>query len=90
MPKHEASVLMQARIKCVEMAEFLFRRHVPNVLSPFYNCGKTPETPEHVPLYCPKTEKDRQDTRRRVAFIALRIRRDLAQLSNKHLKLITE
>jgi hypothetical protein len=90
MPKHEALVLMQARIKCMEMAEFLFRRHVPNVPSPFCNCGRASETPEHVLLYCPETEEDKQDTRKKIAFIPLRIRKNLAQLSTKHPKLITE
>jgi hypothetical protein len=74
----------------MEMAEFLFRRHISDVLSPLYSCNKAPETPEHVLLYCPETKKDRQNTRKRVAPIALRTRRNLAQLSTKHLKLITE
>jgi hypothetical protein len=87
MPKHEALVLMQTRTKWVKMAEFLFRRHVPDVPSPLYSCSKASETPKHVLLYCPETEKDRQDTRKRVAPIALHIRRDLAQLSTKHPKL---
>jgi hypothetical protein len=90
MPKHKALILMQTRTKCVEITEFLFRRHVYDVPSPLYNCGKAPETPEHVLLYCPETEENRQDTRKRVAFIALRTRRDLAQLSTKHPKLTTE
>jgi hypothetical protein len=81
---------MQARIECIKMAEFLFWRHILNVPLPLYNCGKASETPEHVLLYCPETEKDRQDTRKRVAPIALRTRRNLAQLSTKHPKLITE
>jgi hypothetical protein len=90
MPKHKALILMQARTKYVEMAEFLFRRHISDVLSPLYNCGKAPETPEHVLLYCPETEENRQNTRKKIAFIALRIRRNLAQLSTKHPKLITK
>jgi hypothetical protein len=90
MLKHEALILMQARTKCMKMAEFLFRRHVPDVPSPFYSCGKTPKTLEHVLLYCPETEENRQNTRKKVAFIALRTRKDLAQLSTKHPKLITE
>jgi hypothetical protein len=90
MPKHKASILMQARTKCIKMAEFLFRRHIPDVPSSFYNCGRAPETPEHVLLYCPETEENRQDTRKRVAFIALHTRRDLAQFSTKHPKLTTE
>jgi hypothetical protein len=90
MLKHKASVLMQARTKCMKMAEFLFRRHISDMPSPFYSCGKAPETPEHVLLYCPETEENRQDTRKKVAFIILYTRRNLAQLSTKHLKLITE
>jgi hypothetical protein len=88
MPKHKASVLMQARIKCVKMAEFFFRRHVPDVPSPLYSCGKASETPERVLLYCPETKKNRQNTRKRIAFITLCTRRNLAQLSTKHSKLI--
>jgi hypothetical protein len=90
MPKHEALVLMQAWTKCVKIAEFLFRRHIPDVPSPLCSCGRAPETPEHVLLYCPETKKNRQNTRKKIAFIALRIRRNLAQLLTKHPKLITE
>jgi hypothetical protein len=50
--KHEALILMQARTSCVGMAEFLFRRHVPNVPTSLYNCGRASETPEHMLLYC--------------------------------------
>jgi hypothetical protein len=81
---------MQARTKYMEITEFLFRRHVPDVPSPLYSCGKIPETPEHVLLYCPETEEDRQNTRKRIAPIALRTRRNLAQLSTKHPKLTKE
>jgi hypothetical protein len=81
---------MQARTKCIKITEFLFRRHISDVLSPFYNCGRAPETPEHVLLYCPKTEENKQNTRKRIAPIALRTRRNLAQLSTKHPKLITK
>jgi hypothetical protein len=90
IPKHKASILMQARTGCMGMAEFLFRRHVSDVPSPLYSCGKAPETPEHILLYCPETEKNRQNTRKRVAPIALRTRKNLAQLSIKHPKLTTE
>jgi hypothetical protein len=74
----------------MEIMEFLFRRHVSDVPSPLYSCDKAPETPEHVLLYCHETEENRQNTRRRIASIALRTRRNLAQLSIKHPKLITE
>jgi hypothetical protein len=81
---------MQTRTKCMEMAEFFFRRHVSDVPSPLYSCGKALETPEHVLLYCPETKKNRQNTRKKVAPIALRTRKNLAQFSTKHPKLITE
>jgi hypothetical protein len=90
MPKHKALVLMQARTEYVGITEFFFRRHVPDVPSPFYSCGKASKTPEHVLLYCPETEKNRQNIRKKIAFIALRIRKNLAQLSTKHPKLITK
>jgi hypothetical protein len=87
MPKHKASVLMQARTKCMKIAEFLFRRHVPDVSSPLCSCGHAPETPEHVLLRCSGTEDDRQEIRQKVAPIALRTRRNLAQLTIKYPKL---
>jgi hypothetical protein len=81
---------MQARTECVKMAKFLFRRHVPNVPSPLYNCGHASETPEHVLLRCSGTEDDRQEIRQKVAPIALRTRKDLAQLTIKYPKLTAE
>jgi hypothetical protein len=90
MPKHKALVLMQARTGCMEMAKFLFRRHVPDIPSPLCNCGHASETPEHVLLRCSGTEDDRQEIRQKVAPIALRTRRDLAQLTIKYPKLTAE
>jgi hypothetical protein len=90
MPKYEASVLMQARTGCMEMAEFFFRRHVSDVLSPLCSCGYAPETLEHVLLRCSGTEDDRKEIHQKVAPIALRIRRDLAQLTIKYPKLTAE
>jgi hypothetical protein len=81
---------MQARTKCVGITEFLFWWHVSDVPSPLYSCGRAPETPEHVLFYCPEIEEDRQNTRKKVALIALRTRKNLAQLSTKHPKLITK
>jgi hypothetical protein len=90
MPKHEASVLMQARTGCMGMAEFLFRRHVPDIPSPLCSCGHAPETPEHVLLRCSGTEDDKQEIRQKIASIALRTRRNLAQLTIKYPKLTAE
>jgi hypothetical protein len=90
MLKHEASVLMQARTGCVEMAEFFFRRHVPDIPSPLCSCGHASETPEHVLLRCSGIEDDKQEIRQKVALIVLRIRKDLAQLTIKYPKLTAE
>jgi hypothetical protein len=90
MPKHEALILMQARTGCMGIAEFLFRRHVPDMPSPLYNCGHAPETSEHVLLRCSGTEDDKQEIRQKIAPIALRTRKDLAQLTIKYPKLTAE
>jgi hypothetical protein len=82
--KYEALVLMQARTNCVNMAEFLFRRHVPNVLTSLYSCGRASETPEHVLLYCQKTRKRKGEIRDLIVLKALRTRRNLAHLTLKH------
>jgi hypothetical protein len=82
--KHEALIFMQARTSCVDMAEFLFRRHVPNVLISLYSCGKASETLEHVLLYCQKTRERRREVRDLIAPKALRTRKTLAYLTLKH------
>jgi hypothetical protein len=74
----------------MRMAESFFRRRVPDVPSPLYNCGHAPETPEHVLLHCSGTEDDKQEIRQKVAPIVLRIRKNLAQLTIKYPKLIAE
>jgi hypothetical protein len=88
--KHQASVLMQARTGCVDMADFLFKCRLPDVSSPVCSCGAAPETPEHVLLHCRDTAVDREMIRQRVAPTALRTRHDLAQLTLKHPELATE
>jgi hypothetical protein len=75
---------MQTRTSCVGMAEFLFRRHVPNMPTPLYSCGKASETPEHVLLYCQKTRKQKGEIRDLIAFKALQTRRNLAYLILKY------
>jgi hypothetical protein len=82
--KHEALVFMQARTSCVGITEFLFRRHMPNVPIPLYNCGRASETPEHVLLYCQKTRERKREIKDLIAPKALRTRRDLAHLTLKH------
>jgi hypothetical protein len=88
--KHEALVLMQARTGCVGMAEFLFRRHVPNVLIPLYSCGRASETLEYVLLYCQEIRERKGEVRDLIAPKALRIRRDFAHLTLKYPGFVVE
>jgi hypothetical protein len=74
----------------MRMVKFLFRRHVPDILSPLCSCGHAPEIPEHVLLRCSRTEDDRQEIRQKIASIALRTRKNLAQLTIKYPKLTAE
>jgi hypothetical protein len=81
---------MQVRTGCVGMVDFLFHRHVPDVPTPLYSCGKAPETLEHVLLHCTEIAEKRKIMRQRVAPIALRTRRNLAQLALKYPRLTIE
>jgi hypothetical protein len=72
------------------MAEFLFRKRVPDVPSPLCSCAQAPETPEHVLFYCRETMEKREEVRNVIAPTALRTRRDLAQLFLKYPGLVAE
>jgi hypothetical protein len=88
--KHQAFVLMQVRIGCVGMADFLlFYRYVPDMPTLLYSCGTASKTPEHVLLYCTEIAEKKKIMRQRVASIALRIRQNLAQLILKYPELIS-
>jgi hypothetical protein len=76
--KHQAFVLMQIRTKCVEMADFLFHRYVPDIPTPLYSRGKAPETFEHILLHYNEIAEKKKIMQQRIAFIALRTRRNLA------------
>jgi hypothetical protein len=82
--KHQTSVLMQIRTECVGMADFLFQRYVPDVPTPLCSCGKAPKMLEHVLLHCNEIAGKREIMRQRIALIALRTRRNLAQLILKY------
>jgi hypothetical protein len=88
--KHEASVLIQVRTGCVNIADFLFRRRVPDVPTRFYSCGIASETPKHVLLYYRKTRKRRSAIRNFIASKALRTRKNLAYLTFKQPEFVME
>jgi hypothetical protein len=72
------------------MADFLFQRYVPDMLTPLCNCGKAPETLEHVLLHWNKIAEKKKIIRQQIALIALRTRQNLAQLILKYPKLTIE
>jgi hypothetical protein len=69
---------MQIHIKYMKIANFLFQRYVPNMPTPLCSCGKAPETFEHVLLHYNEIAEKRETMQQQVAFIALRIRWNLA------------
>jgi hypothetical protein len=58
--------------------------------TPLYSCGKALETPEYVLLHCTEIAEKKKIMRQQIAFIALRTRRNLTQLTFKYPKFIIE
>jgi hypothetical protein len=50
--KAEISVLLQLRTGRIELAKYLYSRHVPGVLSAQCRCGGAEETPRHMAVFC--------------------------------------
>jgi hypothetical protein len=74
----------------MRIAEFLFQRRVFDIPSPLYSCAQAPETPKYVLFYCRETKKKKKKVRNVIAPIALRTRKDLAQLFLKYPELMAE
>lgn len=58
MTKAESSVLMQARTEKIGLRAFLFTRKVPEITTPYCDCGGGRERLVHLALHCPR-ERDR-------------------------------
>lgn len=58
MTKAESSILMQARTEKIGLRAFLFTRKVPEITTPYCECGGGRERLVHVALHCPR-ERDR-------------------------------
>lgn len=43
---------MQVRTSNIGLRDFLFKRGVPGVPTPSYECGEGPETVEHLVIWC--------------------------------------
>lgn len=57
--KHESAALIQIRTGRIGLRAFLFRRRVPDVLTPRCSCGQAAQTPKHLFLDCPNTRAQR-------------------------------
>jgi len=79
--KHEASLLFQLRTGRIGLNASLFLRRVPDVPTPLCSCAQNLETPEHIILYCPLYDAERQRLRDDLAPLPLRTRRDLATIT---------
>jgi exonuclease III len=56
LTKAQSSLLTQARTGIIGLRSFLFRRKVPDVVTPFCSCGAGEETFEHLVFGCLQTE----------------------------------
>ena len=59
--KHESSILTQIRTGKIGLKAFLHQRRVPDVLSPRCSCEEAAQTPQHLFLDCPETERERRE-----------------------------
>src|SRR5277367_4772437 len=71
LQKAESSILIQARIEKIGLAQFLYQRRVPGVVTRECSCGATPETAQHIALYCQDEAGRRDELRREEAGGAL-------------------
>jgi hypothetical protein len=62
--KAESSMLIQAPTEKIGLAQFLYTRGVPGVVTALYSCGVGPETARHVVIYCEKEVGRHQEVRR--------------------------
>ena len=50
--KARSSLLVQIRTGAIGLRDFLFKRGVPGVLTPYCECGEGRETVEHLVMWC--------------------------------------
>lgn len=50
--KAQSSLLVQARTGAIGLRDFLFKRRVPEILTPYCECGEERETVEHLVVWC--------------------------------------
>ena len=60
LTKAESSLLTQARTGVIGLRDFLFRARVPEVPTPYCECGQGRETVEHLVVWCPQPPKPRE------------------------------
>ena len=84
LAKAESALTIQIRSEKIGLADFLFRRHVPNVLTPNCPCGWPKQTAKHVIMFC-KLNSNRQSMLRCIGTNNYRLITD----SSRAMKLVT-
>ncbi|EAQ87036.1 predicted protein [Chaetomium globosum CBS 148.51] len=59
LTKAQSSLLSQARIGDIGLRDYLFRVKVPEVRTPYCECGRGRETVEHLVVWCPDPPSQR-------------------------------
>ena len=84
LAKAESALTIQIRSEKIGLADFLFRRHVPDVLTPNCPCGWPKQTAKHVIMFC-KLNSNRQSMLRSIDTNNYRLITD----SSRAMKLLT-
>ena len=77
LTKAQSSLLAQARTGDISLRDYLFKRKVPGVLTPYYECGEGRETVEYLVVWCTslpqqKTWEDNEIRSQRDLHLVLR------------------
>ena len=63
LSKAESALAIQVRTEVIGLANFLYRRRVPSVMTPACRCGHQNQTAKHVIMECPNFKDHRQTLR---------------------------
>jgi hypothetical protein len=81
--KHYSSLLTQVRTGRVGLRAFLFERKVPDIATPWCQCGEGLETAAHLVLDCGELLQQRNELQRLQQPLALRTYRDFVEATTQ-------